>query len=443
MKQHLFLGVIALVFLAGTCANKKQVNNISPSPEVQAFITSFKSGFDALRIPTHQIAYTANFQALEGVENREEQRDFFTNALNRLQDLQSRKITDEENKSLSIIQFIASHHLHRIDLEMSFLRLDEEERQIDDRGLYHQALGKGFYEYYLNQWVGDDVDPDEIFAFGKAQLEKVQKRIEDIRIGMELDSSSFYKRMNARDQYLGSPKDVYDNYKRIDSLTIPEYSNIFPEPSSMAPLDITVGTNRAMAQVPAFYNNGTFYFNYFDEPYNKRISDLLYIHEGIPGHHYQSSYEQGIVRKEAETLYRNYGFLEGWAAYVEELGTDIGLYDTPFDLMGKHEWDIVRSARVCMDVGINYYGWTDEEAMEFWKKNIINQDDIAQREIDRMRRWPAQVVSYKWGAYQIEKLKSEAKNLKGKKFNQKEFHKIVLDFGPMPFPVMREFINFG
>jgi uncharacterized protein (DUF885 family) len=139
-----------------------------------------------------------------------------------------------------------------------------------------------------------------------------------------------------------------------------------------------------------------------------------------------------------QQLFYYMGLAEGWGAYTEELGKQLGIYKTPYDELGKWEWDIVRSVRVPLDVGLNYYGWTDEQALAFWKKNIRNQDDIALREIARMRRWPAQVVTYKYGALQILHWRDELQKKQGDKFNIRDFHARVLDHGSLPLFMVKE-----
>ena len=134
------------------------------------------------------------------------------------------------------------------------------------------------------------------------------------------------------------------------------------------------------------------------------------------------------------------GYLEGWAAYTEEIGEELGFYRNLFDWMGKHEWNIVRSARVVMDVGINYWGWSDEKALSYWKANISNQDDIARREIQRMQRWPGQVHTYKYGAQQILDYKKRLKERQGDAFDIKRFHRKILNHGPMPWQVLEQWI---
>jgi uncharacterized protein (DUF885 family) len=93
---------------------------------------------------------------------------------------------------------------------------------------------------------------------------------------------------------------------------------------------------------------------------------------------------------------------------------------------------------VPLDVGINYYGWTDEQALAYWKKNIRNQDDIAMREIARVKRWPAQVVTYKYGAAQIMEWKAILQKRQGAKFNIRNFHDRVLMHGSLPLFMVKK-----
>ena len=96
--------------------------------------------------------------------------------------------------------------------------------------------------------------------------------------------------------------------------------------------------------------------------------------------------------------------------------------------------------RIVLDIGLNYYAWTDEEAMEYWKKNIINQDQKAIREIKRMKRWPAQVLTYKIGAAKILELKEKMQDKLGNDFNVKEFHDKVLKTGPVPLLLLENYL---
>ncbi|HHC80938.1 MAG TPA: DUF885 family protein, partial [Flavobacteriia bacterium] len=121
---------------------------------------------------------------------------------------------------------------------------------------------------------------------------------------------------------------------------------------------------------------------------------------------------------------------------VEEIGYEINAYENIYDELGKWEWDIIRSVRVCLDVGLNYYDWSDEKAIRFWRRHIKNKDYIAKREIARMKRWPAQVITYKYGANRILewRLRSKVKTPE----NIKEFHRKILKNGSIPFSVLNK-----
>jgi len=125
--------------------------------------------------------------------------------------------------------------------------------------------------------------------------------------------------------------------------------------------------------------------------------EWLYLHEALPGHHLQSVFFNG----EAPFYF---GTSEGWACYVEKLGKQLGLYENVLMELGEHEWDLVRSARLVMEVGIHYFGWSHGDALKFWRENIKGQDEIANREITRITAWPGQSLCYKMGAITIKRI---------------------------------------
>jgi uncharacterized protein (DUF885 family) len=139
-------------------------------------------------------------------------------------------------------------------------------------------------------------------------------------------------------------------------------------------------------------------------------------------------------------LYNRYpGYIEGWAAYVEDAAITLGAYSDNLSELGKWRWDLVRSVRVPLDVGINYFGWNDEQALAFWRRHIADQDAIGQREIKRIRRWPAQVITYKYGASIFASLR--AKHVNDSSEDTLRFHQSVLAYGPLPLSVLNEMLT--
>ena len=118
---------------------------------------------------------------------------------------------------------------------------------------------------------------------------------------------------------------------------------------------------------------------------------------------------------------------------TESLAKELGLYQSPEEELSKWEWDLVRSVRVVLDVGIHYYGWSMEKAIEFWNENIKGQGDITYREITRAIYWPGQSLSYKIGARKIEEFKSRLHVIGS---TIKKFHSVFLSFSAEPLEVI-------
>ncbi len=167
--------------------------------------------------------------------------------------------------------------------------------------------------------------------------------------------------------------------------------------------------------------------------------ESLFLHEAIPGHHYQVSLQQENqdIPKFARFLwYGAYG--EGWALYCESLGPELGLYDDPKQLMGALGDEMHRAIRLVVDVGMHVKGWTREQALEYMMANEPISEEGAIAEIERYMAWPGQALSYKIGQLKIRQLRTKYEQELGKKFNLADFHHNVLKDGCMPLSVLEK-----
>ena len=176
---------------------------------------------------------------------------------------------------------------------------------------------------------------------------------------------------------------------------------------------------------------------FYNEQFNRRTIEWVYMHEAIPGHHLQSSFAK---LNELQETFLYPGNFEGWACYVEYFGKQLGLFQDIYTELGKWEWDLVRSARLVLDVGIHYYGWSQEKALQYWKQTIPNQLDIAEREITRVTNWPCQALSYKIGADYIFKLRAQWIN-DTKHESNAQFHNWYLSNSNRPLVILKNHLS--
>lgn len=425
--MKVFLFAIGIFTLALSASAQQQ--------KFDEFSKKFASGYQSLHIPDLDLSYVSGLQHIGSAENVQKQFDFFRSIKSQLSSFKPAELNPSQKTDYSLIEYETGLNLQRLALEQQWVK--HPPVKIPTGGIITVPNGKAWYAYLLKRWVSDEVNPDQIYQFGLTEVARVQKHIEDIRRHTGMGEDDFYKHLKDPSFFISDPDEVqraFEHTKDIIYSNLPKLFSI----TKIADLKIQKGESRQLAQTPGYYDNNTFYYNLFDKPYNKRTVDWLFIHEAVPGHHYQSSIIAQTKVSDVQRLFFYLGFAEGWGAYTEELGKDLGVYRTPYDELGKWEWDIVRSVRVPLDVGLNYYGWTDEQALDFWKKNIRGQDDIAMREIARIRRWPAQVVTYKYGALQILHWKEELQKKQGIAFDIRDFHGRVLNHGSLPIFMVKE-----
>jgi uncharacterized protein (DUF885 family) len=366
------------------------------------------------------------------------QLEFFSNTKIALSAYNIQALTSEQQQDYLQIGYETDLNLQWLALEKQWLANKPD--SISSKGIYTVPNGKQWYVYLLKRWLADDVTPDQVYQFGLDEVKNVRAHIDEIRRHTGLSEDAFYRHLNDPEFFTSDPQLVQHLFEAKKDTVYHNLGRVFNQ-HAIPPLAIKRGEAAMLAGTPGYYDNNTFYYNLFTKPYNTRQLDWLFIHEGVPGHHYQMSVDTAQKHSKVEQQFFYLCYAEGWACYTEDLGKQIGLYKTPYAELGKWEWDIVRAVRIPMDIGINYYGWSDAQALAFWKANIRGQDDIAMREIARVKRWPVQAITYNYGAVQIKKIRDELQKRQGAKFNIKNFHDRILTAGDLPwFLVRRELL---
>ena len=399
----------------------------------EGIVSQFIKDYERLDLEPLRLAYADNLAGIRSMDSLRVQAQVFETLRNSVNDIEYNELLPEQQLEYDLLQ----HHLllneERIQLEQQWL-LGRPPGDIPTGGLVSLPNGKAWYVHFLKRWVDLSVTPDELFTFGLSEIEKVRSELKGIQERSGMDNLAFQEYINREAFFYDDVASVQQAFEAYSDELIKKLPAYFPGIESIPEIRIRRGSIERLSQVPAFYSDNTLYYNFFEAPFNKRQIAWVYLHEALPGHHYERSYSRAIEQSPIQQLFYTPGYSEGWAAYVEEIGNEIGAYQNIYDELGKWEWDIIRSVRVPLDVGLNYYGWSDEQALEFWRRHITGQDDIGRREIARMKRWPCQVIIYKYGADKILQWKARFEGRPG--FSLKAFHGEVLKRGPLPFSIL-------
>jgi len=187
---------------------------------------------------------------------------------------------------------------------------------------------------------------------------------------------------------------------------------------------------------------GVYYVNTYDLPSRALYSlPALTLHESAPGHAFQMPV--ALEQTDLPPFRRAYisAFGEGWALYCERLGSEMGIYTTPYETFGMLSYQAWRAARLVVDTGIHAKGWTRAQAQAYLHDNTALSQHEIETEVDRYISWPGQALSYYLGEMAIIRARKKAETALGARFDIRAFHDTVLQLGSVPLPVLEARID--
>lgn len=314
--------------------------------------------------------------------------------------------------------------------------------------------GSETYNYLIKLHTTTNLTADEIHELGKSEVARILIEMEEAKnkMGFKGDIKAFFEsvRNSPAQMPFTDPQQVVDNFnsikERIDG-TLNQVFDLKPK------ADFVVRRTEAFreASASAEYVPGTkdasrpgiFYVPIPDvTTYNKYSDEALFLHEAIPGHHYQLSLQQENKDLPEFLHPESMGvFVEGWALYAESLGDELGLYKDPIQYFGMLSMEMHRAIRLVVDTGIHSKGWTREQAIQYSLDHEAESEDAVIAEIERYMATPGQALSYKIGQLKIRELRTRAETKLGDKFSIKEFHNQVLNSGSLPLVLLQEKID--
>ncbi len=314
--------------------------------------------------------------------------------------------------------------------------------------------GKAYYDYSIKLYTTTDMTAKEIHQIGLDEVKRISMEMENVKqqVGFDGTLKAFFDYVRNKKELMPftDPQQVIDNFKAIHAKMKPQVDQLFDH-QPKTPFEIRRTEAFREASASAEYNPGSldgsrpgvFYVPIPDvTTYNLYSDEDLFLHEAIPGHHFQISLtqENEHLPKFRKTLwYSAYG--EGWALYTESLGKELGLYQDPYQYFGMLGAEMHRAVRLVVDTGLHAKGWTREQAIKYSLDNEAESEEAITSEIERYMANPGQALSYKIGQLKILELRARAEREMGKDFNIKEFHNQVLETGCVPLALLEEKIN--
>lgn len=414
---------------------------VTQGARLEAFLHAFVLDYKALNLLEFGPDHLANLKSIPDSLSIIRRKATFNKYRSRLKAFDPRFLSLEAKYLLEQVRYEIETNLERLELELDY-RTSHPDPVLPDPILSKLPNHARWYRLYLRKAASQNISPEEALRIGEEEVKRITKEFRRIQkqVGFEGQDADFHRHLRSDAFLIEHERAVLSTFEELKDRAQTRLGAIV-EDVRIPPMKIAPIPNPSKDAPPGYYNEGVFYFNFFGGHFNKRAVDWLFLHEALPGHHYQLSISGlASTAPELKALFFYSGFAEGWGAYCENLGKDLGFYADPYQELGRWEWDLVRSARVVIDVGIHHRGWTKAQALTYWRDHIQNQDDIAAREIDRIIRWPGQAVSYKVGEAQFLRLKKMAESCMGKHFDLKKFHSLVLNHGSLPLDVLNSVV---
>ncbi len=306
--------------------------------------------------------------------------------------------------------------------------------------------GERFYRAKILEFTTIDRDPAEIHSLGEAEVAKLREQMIAVmkETGFRGDFPAFLRFLRTDPQfYARTPQELlmraawiakkFDGKASLYFGLLPRARfAIQPVPDDLAPF-YTSGRG----------GPGVYLVNTYDLP-GRPLYNLpaLTLHESAPGHAFQLSLALEH-RDQPEFRQRTYlsAFGEGWALYCEQLGLEMGMYETPFERFGMLGYQVWRAARLVVDTGVHWQGWSRDRAIDYLRLNTALPEHEIETEVDRYIAWPAQALSYYLGERSIVHAREKAQAALGARFNVRAFHDTILELGSVPLPVLEARID--
>ncbi|GIW99961.1 MAG: hypothetical protein KatS3mg111_3294 [Pirellulaceae bacterium] len=311
--------------------------------------------------------------------------------------------------------------------------------------------GREEYLFWVRRWTTTDLTPDAIFEIGLQEVERITAEMRAVQEEMGFDGTLHdffhYLRTDPRFRPFRTAEEVLDFFRRLPPKLEPGLQQAFLR-RPRTPLEIRRTESFREKTASAEYMPGAadgsrpgIFYCPIPNPEEFNITsgmESLFLHEAIPGHHYQISLQQENTDLPEFARFLWYGaYGEGWALYCESIGEELGLYTDPQQRIGALGDEMHRAIRLVVDVGLHWKGWTREQAIAYMMEHEQIAEQSAVAEVERYMAMPGQALSYKVGQLAISAMRQQCAQRLGERFSLPHFHDEVLRHGCLPLRILR------
>ncbi len=311
--------------------------------------------------------------------------------------------------------------------------------------------GRAYYDFLARYYTTTPLGAEAIHDIGLKEVARIRAAMEAVKAqtGFKGSMAEFFTHLRTDPKFFHkTPEALLAAYRALSKRIDPELVKVFkilPRlPYGVKPIPDNVAPDTTTAYYQPGATDGSRAGNYYVNLYKPEVRPTwemvpLSLHEAVPGHHFQ--FARALELPDAPLFRKTAYFVaygEGWGLYAEQLGTEMGLYDDPYDRFGQLTYEMWRAVRLVVDTGMHAKGWSREQAIYYFKDNAAKTEQDIVNEVDRYIGTPAQALAYKIGQLKISELRAASQKTMGSKFDLRNFNDAVLAVGSVPLAVLEQ-----
>lgn len=321
-------------------------------------------------------------------------------------------------------------------------------------GLGQIPGGSALYAYDVRYHTTTDMTAAQIHALGLAEVRHITAQLAAVQKSVHFKGTLREFLSHVREdpeQHFTRPEEVVPAFEAARQRIVPKLPVLF-DVLPRAPYEIRALPESSRNSLDNGYfapaaadgsRPGILWVNRYAAGVRDKFNVMtISLHEGLPGHHLQTSVAQ---ERTGLPSFRRFdstnAYVEGWGLYAETLGHDMGFYEDPWSYYGHLNYAMLRANRLVIDTGIHAQGWSVARGVRWMTDHSSMSEAQATAEVERYVAYPGQALSYQIGEMKILELRARAQHELGARFDIRSFHDQILLGGSMPLAILERKID--